>query len=85
MTCSAIELAFDRGVEIPPHRLRRLKCANRHAIDVTVVIVGLVELHDHVAIFLIVADAPNEAAVVDRLAFERSEVDRATVFHVHRF
>jgi hypothetical protein len=55
----------------------------RSIVDVAVMVVGVLEQHDHVAVCGIVAHAIDEAAMIDRLAGEVGKINRSAILHVH--
>ena len=79
----ALEMAFNRGIEKPPHRVRSLERIDCSAVDVAVVIVSFFELYDHVAVGSVITDAPDEAAAIHCAARERRKLDGTAILYVH--
>src|SRR4051812_25356303 len=70
-----------RVVELP-HRRRDNEGVERRWWQFTIMIIGALEVDQHVSLRLVVADALNEAAARCVGAGERLEIDGASIFDV---
>jgi hypothetical protein len=57
----AIKVALNRGVEIATHVLGAEERINGRLIDIAIMVIGVVELNDHVGVGAVVTDPVNEA------------------------
>jgi len=77
--------AFDVGLVIAAHGRRSLQGGNRTGIYLTVMVVGPLQLDNHVLVGGVVADAPDEATAGDSFTLEGCELDRTAIFDIDRF
>src|SRR5262249_40281698 len=79
---STIKLTFDAGIIEAPHRGGLHQRIDRSCINLTVRIVGGVELDGHEPLGLVVADTPDEAASGHVGASELVEIQRPVIFDI---
>lgn len=75
-----IEVTLNRGVVVPPHRLRRYQVLHHPTINFTIMIPSAAQIYEHVSVLLVVADPLNEAAAGDRVTLECREAHRPAIF-----
>ena len=77
--------SFDILIEKLPHRGRDHKTIKRSGWQLAVVVVGALQIYDHVALRLVVTNALDEAAARRIAAFKCFEIDGAAIFDVNGF
>ena len=87
----AIEWAADRAaasdirIVEATHGIRAQQTADRAGVDRAVMVIGPIQIDHHVALLGRIADAPDETAPGNRIAFEPAQLNRAMVFDVDHF